>query len=224
MMLFDAFSSSEAIGLGQSVSTAGAEAQTAKFVLGDNARVITDDGRDVVPGSGETGRVAVRGYTPDRLLQGSREVGLHVRHHRRRDVLDPRRLRDGRGRRHAHPARSRLGVHQHRRREGVPRRGRRGAQVATPPCSTPSPSASPTTSSARPSPRWSQLKDGARRSTSRALIDHVKDNLASFKAPKTVVPIDTIGRAAERQGRLQAPEAVRRRRARRAALLIETRP
>ena len=31
MMLFDAFSSSEAIGLGQSVSTAGAEAQTAKF-------------------------------------------------------------------------------------------------------------------------------------------------------------------------------------------------
>ena len=64
MMLIDAFSSSEAIGLGQSVSTAGAEAHTAKFVLGDNARVITDDGRDVAPGSGETGRVAVRGYTP----------------------------------------------------------------------------------------------------------------------------------------------------------------
>ena len=64
MMLIDAYSSSEAIGLGQSVSTAGAEAQTAKFVLGENARVVTDDGRDVEPGSGETGRVAVRGYTP----------------------------------------------------------------------------------------------------------------------------------------------------------------
>ena len=64
MMLVDAFSSSEAIGLGQSVSTAGAEAQTAKFVLGENARVITDDGRNVTPGSGETGRVAVRGFTP----------------------------------------------------------------------------------------------------------------------------------------------------------------
>jgi len=64
MMLIDAFSSSEAIGLGQSVSTAGNEAATARFSLGDNARVITDDGRDVVPGSGEIGRVAVRGHTP----------------------------------------------------------------------------------------------------------------------------------------------------------------
>jgi fatty-acyl-CoA synthase len=64
MMLIDAFSSSEAIGLGQSVSTAGNEAATARFTLGENARVITDDGRDVVPGSGEIGRVAVRGHTP----------------------------------------------------------------------------------------------------------------------------------------------------------------
>jgi acyl-CoA synthetase (AMP-forming)/AMP-acid ligase II len=64
MMLIDAFSSSEAIGLGQSVSTSGAASDTAKFSLGDNARVITDAGHDVAPGSGEIGRVAVRGYTP----------------------------------------------------------------------------------------------------------------------------------------------------------------
>ena len=64
MFLIDAFSSSEAIGMGQSVSAAGAEVKTAKFVLGDNARVITDDGVDVKPGSGEKGRVAVRGFTP----------------------------------------------------------------------------------------------------------------------------------------------------------------
>ncbi|MBI2706250.1 MAG: acyl-CoA synthetase [Actinobacteria bacterium] len=64
MMLIDAFSSSEAIGLGQSVSTSGGSSGTAKFALGENARVIADDGRDVVPGSGETGRVAVRGFTP----------------------------------------------------------------------------------------------------------------------------------------------------------------
>jgi acyl-CoA synthetase (AMP-forming)/AMP-acid ligase II len=63
-MLIDAFSSSEAIGLGQSVSTAGGSSGTAKFSLGDTARVITDDGRDVEAGSGEIGRVAVRGYTP----------------------------------------------------------------------------------------------------------------------------------------------------------------
>ncbi|MCX7622121.1 MAG: acyl-CoA synthetase, partial [Acidimicrobiales bacterium] len=43
---------------------AGNEAATARFTLGENARVITDDGRDVVPGSGEIGRVAVRGHTP----------------------------------------------------------------------------------------------------------------------------------------------------------------
>jgi acyl-CoA synthetase (AMP-forming)/AMP-acid ligase II len=64
MMLIDAFSSSEAIGLGQSVSSAGGSSGTAKFTLGENSRVITDDGRDVTPGSGEIGRVAVRGYTP----------------------------------------------------------------------------------------------------------------------------------------------------------------
>jgi 3-oxocholest-4-en-26-oate---CoA ligase len=46
------------------VSTAGGSSGTAKFSLGDTARVITDDGQDVVAGSGDIGRVAVRGYTP----------------------------------------------------------------------------------------------------------------------------------------------------------------
>ena len=64
MFLIDAFSSSEAIGLGQSTSAAGAEAGTAKFTLGATSRVLTEDGRDVVPGSGEKGRVAVQGHTP----------------------------------------------------------------------------------------------------------------------------------------------------------------
>ncbi|MCU1353377.1 MAG: fatty-acid--CoA ligase [Acidimicrobiales bacterium] len=64
MMIIDAFSSSEAVGMGQSVSSSGAEAATAKFVVGANTRVLTEDGRDVVPGSGEIGRVAVGGYQP----------------------------------------------------------------------------------------------------------------------------------------------------------------
>jgi fatty-acyl-CoA synthase len=64
MILADAFSSSEALGLGTSLSTAGGTSTTAKFALGENARVITDDGRDVQPGSGEIGRVAVKGRTP----------------------------------------------------------------------------------------------------------------------------------------------------------------
>ncbi len=64
MMLVDAFSSSEALGMGQSVSSARGAVQTARFTLGQNARVITEDGRDVVAGSGEIGMVAVKGYTP----------------------------------------------------------------------------------------------------------------------------------------------------------------
>ncbi|HEX2849541.1 MAG TPA: acyl-CoA synthetase [Acidimicrobiales bacterium] len=64
MLLIDAFSSSEALGMGQSVSSAGGAAKTAKFQLGENAIVITDDGRRVEPGSGEIGMVAVKGRTP----------------------------------------------------------------------------------------------------------------------------------------------------------------
>jgi fatty-acyl-CoA synthase len=64
MLLVDAFSSSEALGMGQSISSAGGAAKTAKFMLGEHARVITDDGRDARPGSGDMGRVAVRGRCP----------------------------------------------------------------------------------------------------------------------------------------------------------------
>jgi fatty-acyl-CoA synthase len=64
MMIVDAFSSSEAVGMGQSVSTGGAATATAKFTVGEHTKVITDDGREVQPGSGETGRVAVGGWQP----------------------------------------------------------------------------------------------------------------------------------------------------------------
>jgi acyl-CoA synthetase (AMP-forming)/AMP-acid ligase II len=64
MMIVDAFSSSEAVGMGQSVSSAGGTSSTAKFMLGENSKVITEDGRSVEPGSGEIGRVAVGGFQP----------------------------------------------------------------------------------------------------------------------------------------------------------------
>jgi fatty-acyl-CoA synthase len=64
MMIVDAFSSSEALGMGQSVSSASGSSSTAKFTLGEHTKVITDDGRAVEPGSGETGRVAVGGWQP----------------------------------------------------------------------------------------------------------------------------------------------------------------
>lgn len=64
MVLADAFSSSEALGMGASVSVAGAEAGTAKFQLTPNSIVIDEDNRPVVPGSGDIGRLAVGGRVP----------------------------------------------------------------------------------------------------------------------------------------------------------------
>ena len=64
-VLSDGFSSSEALGMGSSQSGAGQAAQTAKFTLGPNAAVFTEDGRRVVPGSVERGMVAVGGRLPE---------------------------------------------------------------------------------------------------------------------------------------------------------------
>ncbi len=63
-MIVDAFSSSEALGMAQSVSSKGREASTAKFTVSDKTRVIGEDGKDVEPGSGQMGRVAVGGFQP----------------------------------------------------------------------------------------------------------------------------------------------------------------
>jgi fatty-acyl-CoA synthase len=62
--LVDNFGSSEAMGMGQSVSTSADSVQTAKFRITDNTRVIDDAGHEVTPGSGRVGRVAVRGHQP----------------------------------------------------------------------------------------------------------------------------------------------------------------
>ena len=64
VILFDSYGSSEAVGLGASVSTKGAPQKTAKFMLGPNCAVFTEDGRRVEPGTGEQGMVAVGGFIP----------------------------------------------------------------------------------------------------------------------------------------------------------------
>jgi fatty-acyl-CoA synthase len=64
VMLFDSFGSSEAVGMGASVSTKGSASETAAFMLGERVAVFTEDGRRVEPGSDETGMVAVSGYLP----------------------------------------------------------------------------------------------------------------------------------------------------------------
>lgn len=63
-LLTDAFSSSEAVGMGLSVSTAAGESQTAAFIAGPECAVFTEDHKRVAPGSGERGLVAVGGFLP----------------------------------------------------------------------------------------------------------------------------------------------------------------
>ncbi len=64
MLLVDAFSSSEALGMGTSVSSGDTSARTARFSLGPEVRVLDADGRDVEPGSGASGVLALGGRIP----------------------------------------------------------------------------------------------------------------------------------------------------------------
>ena len=64
MLLLDAFSSSEALGMGSSISGGGQTAETAKFELSPNSIVIDETNRPIAAGSGEIGRLAVGGRQP----------------------------------------------------------------------------------------------------------------------------------------------------------------
>jgi fatty-acyl-CoA synthase len=64
MLLVDAFSSSEALGMGVSVSGGGSAAKTASFTLGPNVKVLTEDGREIAAGSDEVGVLALGGRNP----------------------------------------------------------------------------------------------------------------------------------------------------------------
>jgi fatty-acyl-CoA synthase len=65
MMLIDAFSSSEAVGMGTSISTGSSAEHTAHFSLGPEVRVIDPEtNEDVLPGSGHKGVLALGGRNP----------------------------------------------------------------------------------------------------------------------------------------------------------------
>jgi fatty-acyl-CoA synthase len=64
MLLVDAFSSSEALGMGSSVSSARGAAHTARFTMGPEVRVIDTEGREVKSGSGRSGVLALGGRIP----------------------------------------------------------------------------------------------------------------------------------------------------------------
>jgi fatty-acyl-CoA synthase len=194
VQLIDNFGSSEAMGMGQSVSTSATSTQTARFTVTEKTRVIDDDDRDVVAGSGQVGRVAVRGHQPIGYYKDPEKSA------RTFVVIDGERysipgdyaavdadgtlvlmgrgsvcINTGGEKVFPEEVEEALKLHPTVRDAvvvGVP--DDRFGEAIT----------------AVVEPQGSEAFDEAR------IIEHVKGRLASYKAPKHVLPIDTIGRAA----------------------------
>ena len=64
LTLADSFGASEGVGFGSSVTTADGSSQVARFQIGPNCKVFTEDFREVQPGSDEPGFVAQAGPIP----------------------------------------------------------------------------------------------------------------------------------------------------------------
>jgi fatty-acyl-CoA synthase len=64
IICFDSLGSSEGVGFAGSIDAPGSAPTTAKFTIGADTKVFTDDGREVPPGSDEVGMLAVGGNIP----------------------------------------------------------------------------------------------------------------------------------------------------------------
>ncbi|MCI0632484.1 MAG: AMP-binding protein, partial [Actinobacteria bacterium] len=64
LVLADMFGSSEAMGFGTSVTSREDSGRTARFRIGEQCKVFTEDFREVAPGSGERGFIARSGPIP----------------------------------------------------------------------------------------------------------------------------------------------------------------
>jgi len=175
-------------------TTAESSGETAKFELSPTSRVVTDDGRDVVPGSGELGRVALRGRTPIGYYKDeTKSAQTFV-------VID--------GERYSIP-----GDYATVEADGTVTLLGRGSQCINTggekvypeeveECLKLHPSVADAAVVGVPDDKWGCLLsalveahdgdeiDGA------ALIAHVKERLAGYKAPKRIVAVTSIGRAA----------------------------
>lgn len=65
MHVYDSLGSSEAVGFGIAVTSEPGEAETARFRLGPNARLVDADDHDILAGSGIAGVLAVRNSTSE---------------------------------------------------------------------------------------------------------------------------------------------------------------
>ena len=64
VIAYDSLGSSEGVGFANAITSTDSKGETAKFSVGPDTQVFTDDGREVKPGSGEVGYLAVGGHIP----------------------------------------------------------------------------------------------------------------------------------------------------------------
>ena len=167
--------------------------------------VIDDDDRVLDPATdvGTVGRLGRGGTCPLGYYKDPEKSARDVPRDRRRALLGARRLRP----RSRRTARSRCSAAARTAstpagRRSTPRRSRWRSRP-TPPCTTSSWSASPTRSTARPSPRSSQLREGAQRSSSRTCATFLRAHLSGYKLPRALTVVDQIPRNAT--GKAQYP-------------------
>jgi len=210
LLLFDSLGSSEALGLGQSVSTGDGVMATASFKLAERTRVITDDGADVVPGSGQIGVLALSGVVPDGYYKDEAKTAATFR------VID--------GVRYVIP-----GDFASVEQDGSVRLLGRGSQCINTGGEKVFPEEVEEVLKERdeivdaavvgvPDERWGEavcalveLRQGLATDDD-ALIEYVKARLAHFKAPKRVLTVASIGRAPSGKldyGRLRADAVAR---------------
>ena len=191
--------------MGQSMSRAGGDgAARPSSRSGENARVITDDGNDVEPGSGEIGRVAVRGHMPVGYYKDpekSAATFLTIDGDRYSMPGDYATVEAdgtitllGRGSVCINTGGEKVFPEEVEEvaqdAPGVARRGRRRRARRA--------------SSARPSPRWSRPSPGAALDEADAHRPREGAARRATRPRSACVAVDTIGRGRQRQGRLQA--------------------
>ncbi|HEY8215643.1 MAG TPA: acyl-CoA synthetase [Acidimicrobiia bacterium] len=64
VLCLDSLGSSEGVGFANSITSLGNETKTARFVIGEHTKVLTDDGDEIEPGSGTLGMLARGGHIP----------------------------------------------------------------------------------------------------------------------------------------------------------------
>ncbi len=194
MVLMDAFSSSEALGMGSSISAAGATAETAKFQLSPDTIVIDDLDRPLAPGSGEIGRLAVGGRQP---------VGYY-----KDPEKSARTFFDVEGKRYSCPgdfatidADGRITL-LGRGSQCINTGGEKVFPEEVEEAMKTHPDVLDAVAVGIPDEKFGEAVTGMVEARpghtidAAAVIAHVKTTLAAYKAPKHIVVVDTIGRAA----------------------------